>query len=299
MTWLWISAFVGVGCAFAAYAYALGHSRTEGKTRADIAVGIGNAFFAGAGIAAVTFLLQQGVRSQLDRASAEADFLARVNLAANLTGFDPPPVRRPQWRGTACTSRDDIPSEDRRLLDKLAGWSFSAKNLEGARMDGLGLRQASFRDARLVGVTFGCADLSKTNLQRADLSGTDLSGTNLKDADLRGAKLDGATTWAVKSWEGAKVDIQTCWGVEGPWGRQPAAKWLSAHGLRPFTLGRHAASFGHLCDDAAHRVIYVNGLRPGRDVPPAIGKTNIYRQQQWQKEVLIALRALRPVTGGP
>ncbi len=292
MSWL-LLIFAGLGftAAVAAYGTAL-KQREDPKTAADISLGIGNALFAGAGVAVLVFCLQQWVRSRLDETTARAEFLSRVNLSANLTGFDPPPTRRLTWDGHTCSSPDRLSSKEAEQLRGLAGWSFSAKNLEGARMNGLTLKSSVFKDARLVGVTFTCADLDGADLKRADLSGADLSGATLRGADLRGADLDGSI-WDVQDWAGAKVDISTCWPVVGPWVSTPADRWMEQRGLAPRILGNRPAAYGHFCDERrARTVIFTDGIRPARDVPPAIGRTNDYLERRWRSDVLAALRKL-------
>lgn len=83
------------------------------------------------------------------------------------------------------------------LDDNLAGANLEHKNLEGVRLRGKSLHEASLRKARLVGARLDRTDLSGANLADADLRGAHLreaklTGAWLARADLRGADLEGA-----------------------------------------------------------------------------------------------------------
>jgi Pentapeptide repeats (8 copies) len=289
---IWLGLVIAASLAIWAYWRALRErDGRNAKTAADIWLGIGNAIFAGGVIALVLFILQKPLRDEVDHARTATEFLSRIALTADLAGFDPPPTDRATWEAGTCAPPDAETDEDRRSLGRLAGLSFNAKNLEGARLDGMRLDGTSFRDARLVGVTFTCADLRHANLERANLQGALLTGANLAESDLRGARLDGAI-WDVTSWSGATVDISTCWPREGPWKRAPLGPWMSDQGLDPTRLGERPPSYGHFCNDPAGEVIYRHRVRNEKNIPPAIGRTDVYDERRWRSSVLRALRTL-------
>lgn len=286
---LWLAVLAAALSAFFAYRRAL--RADSAKTGSDVWLGVGNALLAGGALALVLFILQQSFRDDVDRARGETEFLSRVAMTADLTGFDPPPTARTSWTGGRCVAPTGADSDDERAVKRLAGWSLAAKDLEGARLDGMRLEGTSFRDARLVGATLTCADMREANLQRADLHGAVLTGADLSRADLRGARLDGAI-WDVRRWGGARVDLSTCWPSSGPWRREPRGRWMKERGIEPRTLGTRGRAYGHLCDDAANRVIRGDRTRSERHVPPAIGRTDVYEERQWREDVLRTLRQL-------
>jgi hypothetical protein len=254
-------------------------------------LGLGNALFAGGALALILVILQQSVSNEIDRARADSEFQTRISLSADLRGFDPVGGVRTEWTGHGCVLRRGT-ATDAQHLNSLEGWSFNAKNLEGARLDGMGLRDTSFRDARLVGATFICADLAGANLQRANLDGALLSGANLAKADMRGARLGGAI-WDVSNWEHATVDVSTCWPKQGPWGANPAGQWMKDNQLRATSWGAWPPSYGHFCNDRSQgEVIYDSGIRVEKNVPPAMGRTDVYEEGRWRDEMLRGLKAL-------
>jgi len=97
----------------------------------------------------------------------------------------------------------------------LAGTDFQGADLRGARMQGIGLREADFRGADLRGTRLHGADLRDANFEGADLRGARLRGAFLEGAHLDGALIDKQTlrgarmTSAPSWWEGVQQRVES------------------------------------------------------------------------------------------
>ena len=170
-----------------------GKGRNSTDTELVLGISMGIAFLS-SGFLALALLY---IQTKLDDAAeaerdAQADVLREENyrlaiqLAADLTGFDP-----------GDHDIDDI--------------NFSGKMLKAAQLTDKELPNFAAQDAILVGAELEDATLTDANLVGADVSEAELSGADLSDADLRNTRFEHAAIEHAGSLKGAKVNGQTCW----------------------------------------------------------------------------------------